>query len=70
MNILIENVFISKEGKINSVILFGSCYKIKFDSISLINKFKKQIQHSLKKKLKISNKKSENSNSNNKQKKT
>ena len=53
MNILIENVFISKEGKINSVILFGSCYIFKFDTskltLSLINKFKKQIQHSLKK---------------------
>ncbi len=46
MNILIENGLISKEGKINSVILFGSCYVFKFDSsklpISLLNKFKKK----------------------------
>ncbi len=51
MNILIENGLISKEGKINSVILFGSDYVSKFDSsnlpLSFINNFKKQIQYSL-----------------------
>ena len=52
MNILIENGLISKERKINSVvILFGSDYISKFDSsnlpLSFINNFKKQIQCSL-----------------------
>ncbi len=51
MNILIENGLISKEGKINSVILFGFDYISKFDSsnlpLSFINNFKKQIQYSL-----------------------
>ena len=51
MNILIEKGLISKEEKINFVILFGSDYVSKFDSsnlpLSFINNFKKQIQYSL-----------------------
>ena len=51
MNVLIEKGLISKEEKINFVILFGSDYVSKFDSsnlpLSFINNFKKQIQYSL-----------------------